>query len=189
MTPPVSSGRPRPYDRLALGLACAFVGFVAPSAEAAGFRRDRTPLPADVSGAGGAHASTQVGSGTGSAALHMLLGLAIVLALIFGLYKLLKRSAAKNDKTVRDDGWIGVLSSTPLAPSRSLHLVQVGDELVLVGSSEQSVTPIRVYTPDEARRLGIDPRTHQMLPPAAPSRGNPGFGASLLEALKRMTAR
>jgi flagellar protein FliO/FliZ len=189
----VPSGRPRPFGRLALGLACAYVGCIPSSALAAGFQRDRTPLPADVSGAtgGGAVVSTHVGGGTGGAALHMLLGLAIVLALIFGLYKLLKRSAAKNDKTVADDGWRGVLSTTPLAPSRSLHLVRVGDELILLGSSDGAVTPIRVYGAEEARRLGVDPRTVTMLPPGqrGPTGGGTGFGAAFLETLKRMTAR
>jgi flagellar biosynthetic protein FliO len=186
----VPPGRPRPFGRLALGLACAFVGFVPQTAVAAPFQRDRTPLPADVSGVGGAHApaAAHVASGTGSAALHMLLGLAIVLALIFGLYKLLKRSASKNDKTVADDGWMGVLSTTPLAPSKSLHLVRVGDELILLGSSDGSVTPIRVYGAEEARRLGVDPRLVQALPAGAGGRAG-GFGASLLDSLKRMTAR
>jgi flagellar protein FliO/FliZ len=185
----VPPGRPRPFGRLALGLACAFVGFVPQTAVAAPFQRDRTPLPADVSGVGGATApAAHVASGTGSAALHMLIGLAIVLALIFGLYKLLKRSASKNDKSVADDGWMGVLSTTPLAPSKSLHLVRVGDELILLGSSDGSVTPIRVYGAEEARRLGVDPRLAQALP-AAPGSRSAGFGASLLDSLKRMTAR
>jgi flagellar biosynthetic protein FliO len=175
---------------LVFALSCALTGAFAPAAAAAGFRRDRTPLPSDVSGTGGAHVATHVASGTGSAALHMLLGLAVVLALIFGLYKLLRRSAAKNDKTVRDDGFIGVVSSTPLAPSRSLHLVRVGDELVLVASSEQSVTPVRVYSKEEARRLGVDPELAAPALPFSPApTGRPGFGPALVESLKRMTAR
>jgi flagellar protein FliO/FliZ len=192
----VPSGRPRPFGRLALGLiVCAWVGSFPASALAATFHRDRTPLPADVSGVGGATAATSVSSGAGSAAMHMLLGLVVVIALIFGLYKLLRRQAKKNDATVADDGWMGVLSTTPLAPSRSLHLVRVGEELILLGSSDGAVTPIRVYGADEARRLGVDPRTVPTLP--APGRrggtgsggGTTGFGAALLETLKRMTAR
>jgi flagellar protein FliO/FliZ len=119
----------------------------------------------------------------------MVIGLAIVLALIFGLYKLLKRSSMKNDSTVADDGWMGVLSTTPLAPSRSLHLVRVGEELILLGTSDGAVTPIRVYSPDEARALGVDPRTAFALPPGRRSAGAGGLAASLLDGLKRMTAR
>lgn len=181
------SGRPRPFGRLVLGLACALVGCYPSSAVAAGFR-DRTPLPADVSGAGTSHApATHVASGTGSAALHMVLALAIVVALIFGIYKLLKRSSNKNERTVSDDGWMGVVSSTPLAPSRSLHLVRVGEELILLGAADGSVTPIRVYGAEEARRLGVDPRTVQSLPVRS-ARGGTGV-ASLVETLRRITAR
>jgi flagellar protein FliO/FliZ len=186
----VSSGRPLPIGRLALGaFAFACLGCSPSAAFAAPFKRDQTPLPADVSGAGGAKVTAHVASGSGSAAMHMLLGLAIVVALIYGLYKLLKRSSSKNEKTVADDGWMGVLSTTPLAPSRSLHLVRVGEELILLGSSDGSVTPIRVYSSEEARSLGVDPRTVQALPPARGVAGALGFGASLLEGLKRMTAR
>jgi flagellar protein FliO/FliZ len=186
----VSSGRPLPIGRLALGvLALAYLGCSPAAAFAAPFKRDETPLPADVSGTGGAKVTAHVASGASGAAVHMLLGLAIVVALIFGLYKLLKRSSNKNDKTAPDDGWMGVLSTTPLAPSRSLHLVRVGEELILLGSSDGSVTPIRVYTADEALALGVDPRTARALPPSRGARSVAGVGAALLEGLKRMTAR
>lgn len=196
MYQPVSSGGPRLHGRLTLGLALVCAGFVTLPANAAHLKggvarraqvvlqRDDTPLHLTKPGRA---LLGSVGSGTGNAALHMLLGLAIVCAIIFALYKLLRRSAAKSGKIVRDDGWIQVVSSTPLAPSRSLHLVRVGDEIVLIGSSEQGVTPIRVYAPDEAARLGVDAAPS----PAAGRRPSAGtsFGTALLESLKRMTAR
>jgi flagellar protein FliO/FliZ len=190
MNPAVSSGGPRLHGRLMLGLALAYAGLVASSASAAGYQRDRTPLPSDLSGVPGKAATTTSGGvgSTSNEALHMLLGLLIVCALIFGLYKLLRRSAIKNGKLVRDDGWIQVVSSTPLAQSRSLHLVRVGEELVLIGSSEQSLTPIRVYGPEEAKRLGVD-TSEQQAPVRIGQGANPSFGTALLESLKRMTAR
>jgi flagellar protein FliO/FliZ len=121
----------------------------------------------------------------GSAVVHMVLGLAIVLALIFGLYWLLKRTGrGKKDTAVADDGFIGVVSSTPLGPQRSMHLVRVGDELVLLAASEQSVTPVRVYSPEEARRLGVD-RVED--PPI--DWGSATQKPSFVEQLRRMTAR
>lgn len=194
------SGRPHPCARLTLLLALA-VAAIAPldASAASGFKRDRTPLPADVSGAGttsGHSTSVQAASGTGGAALRMLFGLAIVLAIIFVLYKVLKRSARKNDRTVDAHGGMTVVASTPLAPSRSLHLVRVGEELVLVGAAEQGVTPIRVYAADEVRRLGFDadPGTQAPFAPMGmlgpgPGAARPGFGAALVETLRRMTAR
>jgi flagellar biosynthetic protein FliO len=160
---------------------------IAPS-EALAFRRDRTLLPAAVRSPGKASVTSHIASGASNAALHMLLGLAVVSALIFGLYKILKRTAAKNDKTVRDDGWMQVVSSTPIGPSRSLHLVRVGNEVVLLASSEQSVTPVRVYAAEEAERLGVDAVPAQ-IGGARRRNDNPGFGMSFVESLKRLTAR
>jgi flagellar biosynthetic protein FliO len=175
-------------------LVCAWVGSSPAAAlAAAAFHRDQTPLPADITGAGAASASTHASSGIGGAAMHMLLGLAIVVAIIYVLYKVLRRTAKKNDSTVDSDGWMGVLATTSLAPSRSLHLVRVGEELILLGASDGSVTPIRVYGADEARRLGVDPRTVPALPAPGRRGGNGGGGSSLgtalIETLRRMTAR
>jgi flagellar protein FliO/FliZ len=161
---------------------------LAPSGRAAARYGNSTLLPAAVRHAGHTSVTGAVISGTGNAALHMLLGLAIVCAIIFALYKILRRTAAKNDRTVRDDGWMQVVSSTPLAPSRSLHLVRVGEEVVLLGSSEQSVTAIRVYTPQEARTLGVDASSLEASKLAVGER-SAGLGRSLVESLKRMTAR
>ena len=69
-----------------------------PSAAAA-FHRDRTPLPESVGQTGTGQSAAIASSGTGGAALHMLLGLAVVVALIFVLYWLMKR-ARRNDGAV-----------------------------------------------------------------------------------------
>jgi flagellar biosynthetic protein FliO len=187
-------GRPRPCERLRLVVVPLLVVLVAPTAASAAsaFHRDRTPLPADISGGTAAKGAVQAAGATGGgAAFRMLIGLAIVLALIFGLYKLVKRAANKNDKTVRHEGGMTVLATTPLAPSRSLHLVSVGEELVLVGVSEQSVTPIRVYSAEEARKLRVDQTggPGAMVPLAGPTDGRPGFGAAFLKTLRERTAR
>ena len=41
---------------------------------------------------------------------------------------------------VGTSGVIDVVATTTLAQGRALHLVRVGDELVLVGATEQSIT-------------------------------------------------
>src|SRR5262249_43891753 len=125
--------------------------------------------PADVTGAGAdTHATVSSAgvsaAGGGGTVLHMLLALGIVIGLIFGLYKLLRRTAGRNDTTVRADGRMTVVASTPLAHSRSLHLVRVGEELVLVGSGEQAVTPIRVYSAEEARTIVLDDPDDELRP-------------------------
>jgi flagellar biogenesis protein FliO len=186
-------GCPRPLRRLApvLGLLLAGCTPLPAFGAAPAFKRDTTPLSSDISGGtDGGHTAVSAGS-TGGSALRMLLGLAIVLGLIFVIYKFMKRSADKNDKTIRAHGTeMAVVASTPLAQSRALHLVRVGEELVLVGSSEQGVTRIRVYGPDAVRRLGFDPYGDggTFTPTSSPT-DRPGFGTSLVETLRKLTAR
>jgi len=177
-----------------VGLAAllALAGLVPVAAAATRFHRDDTPLPADVTGLGAdTHAtvsSAGASAGGGGTVLHMLLALAIVIGLIFGLYKLLRRTANRNDGTVRADGRMTVVASTPLAHSRSLHLVRVGEELVLVGSGEQAVTPIRVYSAEEARMIVLD--DDDGMRPLGPSGGqSPGFIGALTDSLRKLTAR
>ena len=150
--------------------ALAALALAWPPAALAAFHRDRTPLPTSVSGGSSAsHAST------GGSFARMIVGLAIVIAVIYGVYWLLKAYGRSKGAPV-DDGRMTVVATTALAPNRSLHLVRVGEELVLVGSADGGITPVRVYGPDETRRLELE------APPAAP-RG------SLLEELRKRTAR
>lgn len=161
------------------------------AANAGGFKRDDTPLPADVTGLGAtAHANLQSASSGGGTALHMLLALGIVIALILGLYKLLRRMSGRNEGAVRADGRMTIVASTPLAHSRSLHLVRVGDELVLVGSAEHAVTPLRVYSAEESRTIVLDDNDGGMrsLGPGD-SGGRPGFVGSLTDSLRKLTSR
>ncbi len=192
-TPPVLSDPLRRRAGTVAALLLSLLAFVPASAAESGFHRDRTPLSAKVTGSGSGSAQSALqGSATSGAAVHMLFGLALVLALIYVLYRLLKRSAGKQQKssgTIQGDDWMSVVASTPLAPSRSIHLVRVGEEIVLVGSAEQGVTPIRVYSADEARDLRIEPRDLPVLGSPIVESDRPSFRAALLESLRRMTAR
>jgi flagellar protein FliO/FliZ len=157
------------------------------AAAASGFKRDQTPLPAGVT-----HASTSaVSHGSGSGAfVKMVVGLAIVLGLIYGIYRLLKKFSNR-EATVRDIGAMKVVATTQLSPARALHLLRVGDELVLVGSAEHGVTPIRVYSAEEARRLEVESPSPPSLAPAAfrADERNGGFVSNMLEELRRRTER
>jgi flagellar protein FliO/FliZ len=120
----------------------------------------------------------------------MVIGLAIVLGLIYGIYRLLKKFSGR-DATVRDIGAMEVVATTQLSPARALHLLRVGDELVLVGSAEHGVTPIRVYSAEEARRLEVESPSPPSLAPAAfrTDERTGGFVSSMLEELRRRTER
>jgi flagellar protein FliO/FliZ len=105
-------------------------------------------LPAD----GGAKKVTTA-SGSGSL-VRTFVGLAIVLAVIYGVAWVLKQ--VKRSKEERGQGTsLETTAVVALGPNRSLHLVRAGRELVLVGVAEHGVTPIRTYTEDEAIDLGL----------------------------------
>ena len=111
---------------------------------------ENTPLslPAD----GGAKKVT-ADSGGGSL-VRTFVGLAIVLAVIYGVAWVLKQ--VKRSKEERGQGTsLETTAVVALGPNRSLHLVRAGRELVLVGVAEHGVTPIRTYTEDEAIDLGL----------------------------------
>ena len=153
--------------------------------KAPAFHVDRTPLGSAVTSAGGGSSASTASTGSaGADVIRTIVGLAVVLAVIYGVYYLLKTAARA--KAGRPDERIGVIATTPLAPNRSLHLVRAGDELILVGATEHSITPLRVYAADEAALVEARPEAALplALPPAAPARPE-----SFLEALRRRTAR
>jgi flagellar protein FliO/FliZ len=113
---------------------------------------EKTPLslPSDTSAT---HAS--VGGGSGSLA-RTFVGLAVVVAVIYGLTWVLRQMKKSSSGDLGAHGiGLSTEASMPLGPNRSVHLIRAGRELVLVGSAEQGVVPIRTYTEDEARTLGL----------------------------------
>ena len=83
------------------------------------------------------------GSNSGGSALRFIFGLAVVLGAIYGVHWLLKKWGQSRLQGVAGRaGVIDVVATTALAQGRALHLVRVGDELVLVGATDQSITRI-----------------------------------------------
>ena len=99
-------------------------------------------------------ASDAAGPSAGGGLVRTIVGLVIVIAVIYGLYWVLKQVKASREERASGSG-LGTLATLPLGPNRSLHLVRAGRELVLVGVAEHGVTPIRTYTEDEAIDLGL----------------------------------
>ena len=103
--------------------------------QAPSFKKDTTPLPADVTGGSANTDSGSTGvSSTSGAVARTIVGLAIVLAVVYGLYWLLKSTA--KSRAAQSDERIAVVATTTLAPNRALHLIRSGDELILVGATE-----------------------------------------------------
>jgi flagellar protein FliO/FliZ len=101
----------------------------------------------------GGSASTAHAAGGGSL-VRTIVGLAIVLAVIFGLRWVLKQFKAGREKRANGNG-LATMATLPLGSNRSLHVVRAGREVLVVGSGEHGVTPVRSYSEEEARSLGL----------------------------------
>lgn len=144
---------------------------------------ESTPLNLEQPKAQAAQAATSSGGGL----VRTIVGLAIVIAVIYGLYWVLKQVKASREERASGQG-LGTLATLPLGPSRSLHLVRAGGEVVLLGVGEGGVTPIRTYGEHEARALGLIGDDDQPQGPAAPGPSLPGLPAgrpTVREALRR----
>ena len=86
--------------------------------------------------------------------LRMVGSLTLVLALVLGAAWLLKLKGSFNGTPTA--ARLRVLESVSLGPSRALHLVAVGKQVLLLGGGNQ-VTCLATYDADE---LGVDPEAN-----------------------------
>ena len=171
-----------PFISGAAAAALSLVLLAPAGALAATGAGEDTPLnlPAD----GGAK-KISADSGGGSL-VRTFVGLAIVLAVIYGVAWVLKQ--VKRSKEERGQGTsLETTAVVALGPNRSLHLVRAGRELVLVGVAEHGVTPIRTYSEDEAIDLGLIGEDEELddMPQAASRAG----AVRWLDRLKDRTVR
>src|SRR5919197_1911791 len=131
------------------------------------------------------HAAT-TGSGGGSL-VRTFVGLAIVIAVIYGVYWILRQVTTGREERASGSG-LASIATLPLGPNRSLHMVRSGREYVLVGASEHGVTPIRTYSEDEARDAGLLDE-HDPDGPAAPAPARTGKSGLLKDVLEEMRKR
>ncbi len=94
-------------------------------------------------------------AGTGGASIvRTIVGLAIVIAVIWGLAWILAGQGAGEDPHAPSAGLASVAALT-LGTGRSVHLVRAGNDYVLLGATEHGVAPIHRYTEEEAREAGL----------------------------------
>jgi flagellar protein FliO/FliZ len=129
-----------------VGTAVLGLLLLAPAAFAAD--GERTPLNLTE-----AKAADTVGSSS-SGLVRTIVGLAIVIGVIYGLYWILKQVKASREDQASGIG-LHTLATLPLGQNRSMQLIRAGTEVVLVGVGEAGVTPIRTYGEHEARALGL----------------------------------
>jgi flagellar protein FliO/FliZ len=175
--------KPKPF-LIAVAATCSLLLLTTDSAFAdAG---EKTPVnPKDLP-------STSTHSGGGSI-VRTIVGLAVVIGVIYGLYWVLKQVKSSREEKAIGQG-LSALATLPLGPSRSLQLVRAGREIVLLGVSEHGVTPVRTYSEDEAEAAGLlDLEADAQ---AADAGGNGGGGngggrgwSGVIEEMRRRTVR
>ncbi|MBX5440779.1 MAG: FliO/MopB family protein [Solirubrobacteraceae bacterium] len=142
---------------------------------------EATPLNLDTATQGGD------GGGSGGGSLvRTIVGLAIVIAVIYGVTWVLKQVKASREERTRGTA-LSTAAVVALGPGRSLHLVRAGRELLLVGVSDHAVVPIRTYTEEEAQRLGLDVPDEPAGP--APRRGGGRGGTTAAQLMDRLRER
>ena len=158
------------------------------------------PIPEGSSSPG------NLSGGAGDTLLHLGLGLVVVVGLIALVWYVLKRVQRSRypaiDGAGKAGGLIDVVSTTPLGPNRSLHIVRVGEEIVLVGSTDHSITALtRLGTDDLVGLIDVPPTTSTFGRNAPPSpTGGPGVDdrvravttssdSALVDKLRSLTTR
>ena len=118
----------------------------ASAARAAG---EKTPLRLPGRGDGGSAASSQ-----GPGLIRLFVGMLVVVGVILAVRWLLKTYAkSKFPGLAAAAGTIEIVATKPLAPNRALHVVRLGDETLLIGSTEQAITALRALSAEESERL------------------------------------
>jgi flagellar biogenesis protein FliO len=176
----------RPLDKLVVACCClAVTALVTAPAVLAESTTTTTPLHDPAGDRSPLHLGADSSSGAGvgaGAAFRVIAGLAIVLAVVYGVYWLLKAGARARRPAGAPD--MRIVAQTTLAQGRAMHLVRVGDELILMATSENAVAPVRIYEGDKALRLEA-----VLDQPVSPTEAQKPTLAKLIDELKRRTAR
>jgi flagellar protein FliO/FliZ len=106
---------------------------------------------------GGSSGSTHSTSSGGASIVRTIVGLAIVIAVIWGLAWIMRQ--VKTRREGLDSGQAGAglasVAALTLGSGRAVHLVRAGNDYVLLGSTEHGVAPIHRYTEEEALDAGL----------------------------------
>src|SRR3954467_1533875 len=123
--------------------------------------------------------------GSGGSLVRTIVGLAVVIGVIYGLYWILNEVKSSREETASGTG-LTALATLPLGAQRSLQLVRAGRELHLVGVSEHGVTPVRTYNEGGAEAAGV----LDLEPEDEGGDRNGGGGlASVIQELRRRSVR
>ncbi|MGD1055917.1 MAG: flagellar biosynthetic protein FliO [Solirubrobacteraceae bacterium] len=133
------------------GNASAF----SPALKTGGGTGENTPLNLNPSST--AHTGVSSSSG-GASIVRTIVGLAIVIAVIWGLAWILRQVKSHREgssDTGQPSAGLASVAALTLGSGRSVHLVRAGNDYVLLGATEHGVAPIHRYTEEQAREAGL----------------------------------
>jgi flagellar protein FliO/FliZ len=144
---------PRAATQVAALLCCSLLVWASPASAftAANTKKgtgEQTPL-----NLGSPNIGSHTSSG-GASIVRTIVGLAIVLAVIWGLSWILRQVKGRRDPRVAATGLTSV-SALSLSSGRSVHLVRAGKDYLLLGSAEHGLMPIHRYTEQQALEAGL----------------------------------
>jgi flagellar protein FliO/FliZ len=173
----------KPYKPSLIAVATAITSLLLTSPDAFGADAgEKTPLNLKDVPATNTHVA-----GGGGSIVRTIVGLAVVIGVIYGLYWILKQVKSSREEKATGEG-LAALATLPLGTNRSLQLVRAGRELVLVGVSEHGVTPVRTYSEEEADAAGLLDIERQSQ--AGDPGGNAGGAFSgVIDTLRKRTVR
>lgn len=166
--------------RFLCAVALCVVAFSGPSAQESVPASSPPPLPIDESTLVLAEVPEQEIQVPETAlfpyVLRMIIVLALIVAAIYGLYALVKRSSRPRSE---EDTSIKVLASSPLGAGKMLHVVSVGDRAWLLAAADAAISVVSEIEDKEI----IDALT--LRASAAPGRVRNDFASSLVRLLTR----
>jgi flagellar protein FliO/FliZ len=169
----------KPYKPFAFAVATTLTSLLLATDSAFADAGEKTPLNLKDAPGQGTHVSS------GGSLVRTIVGLAVVIGVIYGLYWILKQVKSSREEKASGTG-LTALATLPLGAQRSLQLVRAGRELHLVGVSEHGVTPVRTYSEEEADAAGL-----LDLEPEYEDEGRNGNGvvSSVIDELRRRSVR
>ncbi len=115
---------------------------------------ENTPL--NLAGSAGVSHPTSSG---GASLVRTIVGLAIVIAVIWGLAWVMRQVKAGREggHALQSSAELASVAALTLGSGRSVHLVRAGNDYVLLGATEHGVAPIHRYTEEQALDAGLLP--------------------------------
>lgn len=173
--------------RATTGAAAIVVALHARATVALAATSEDTPLKL---GDPDAAAAREVGGASGGGIVRTFVGLAVVVAVIWGLSWVLRQVKSSREERASGSG-LSSLATLPLGANRSIHVVRAGGEVLLLGVSEHQITRLGSWSQSEAEAAGLlaGPDDAPLRPdgaPAHPETAPLAFGRSAGDTARQM---